>query len=141
MNLKPEDSFPEIGRILRSHKPDPPVAPDLEARILRAVNQRVRPPVKRRLWPWFALPPAFAAVALVLLLNRPQSEAPATTRNPPAPPLPRVSPAAEAAPDAIVSLVESANPLLGETAALSRDAKRVSGFLMDCLPSVATGND
>jgi hypothetical protein len=140
MNLKPEDSFPEIDRILRSHKPDPPVAPDLEARIQRALNQRVRPPAKRRLWPWFALPPAFAAAAL-MWLNRPQTAAPAVTRNPAVASLPAAIPAAEAAPDAIVEMVEAANPLLGETAALSRDAKRVSGFLMDCLPSVATGSD
>jgi hypothetical protein len=139
--MKPEESFPEIGQLLRSHKPDTPVAPDLEARILRAVNQRVRPPAKRRLWPCFALPPAFAAVALVLL-NRPPSPAPTLAgdhRGTPTPP--QVIPAADPAPDAIVSLVESANPLLGETAALSRDAKRVSGFLMDCLPSVASGSD
>lgn len=140
MNLKPEDSFPEIDRILRSHKPQPPGAPELEARILRALNQRVRPPAKRRLWPWFALPPAFAAIALILL-NRPPTDAPAVTRNPVGAPLLQVTPAANPAPDAIVTMVESANPLLGETAALSRDAKRVSGFLMDCLPSVASGND
>lgn len=139
--MKPEESFPEIGRLLRSHKPGNPVAPDLEERILRAVNQRVGPPAKRRLWPWFALPPAFAAVALVLL-NQPPSPAPALTRELSGTPTPpQLIPDAEPAPDAIVSLVESANPLLGETAALSRDAKRVSGFLMDCLPSVADGND
>ena len=62
-------------------------------------------------------------------------------KKPPATPLPPAPPAAEPAPDAIVAMVESANPLLGETAALSRDAKRVSGFLMDCLPSVASGTD
>jgi hypothetical protein len=140
MNLKPEDSFPEIDRILRSHKPQPPVAPELEARILHALNQRVRPPAKRLLWPWFALPPAFAAVAL-MWPDRPQAAAPAITRNPPAATLPTATPAANPAPDAIVAMVESANPLLGETAALSRDAKRVSGFLMDCLPSVASGTD
>lgn len=140
MNLKPEDSFAEIDRILRSHKPQPPVAHELEARILRALNQRVTAPAKRPLWPWFALPPAFAALAL-MLLDRPQTAAPAITRSSPAATRPTATPAADPAPDAIVELVESANPLLGETAALSRDAKRVSGFLMDCLPSVASGTD
>ena len=140
--MKPEHSFPEIDHLLRSYKPEAPVAPDLEARILRAVNQRTRPPAKRRLWPWFALPPAFAAVALVLL-NRSPSHAPAVAaRNLPGATTPaQVIPAAEPAPDVIVSLVESANPLISETAALSRDARRVSGFLIDCLPSVASGSD
>jgi hypothetical protein len=137
--MKPEESFPEIDQLLRSHKPGNPVAPDLEARILRAVNQRARPPAKRRLWPWFALPPAFAAVALVLL-NQPPSPAP-TRELSVTPTPPQVIPTADPAPDAIASLVESANPLLGETAALSRDAKRLSGFLMDCLPSVANSSD
>jgi hypothetical protein len=140
MNPKPEDSFPEIDRILRSHKPETPVAPGLEARILRALNQRGTVPAKPRLWPWLVLPPAFAAATL-MWLNRPQAEAPAITRNPPAATLPTFIPAADPAPDALVAMVDSANPLLDETAALSRDAKRVGGFLMDCLPSIATGTD
>lgn len=58
--MKPDESFQEIGKLLRSQKPEVLPAPGLEQRILRALDRHQRPAPRPR-WPWLLLPPASAA--------------------------------------------------------------------------------
>lgn len=130
--MKNDHSFPDIGDLLRSRKPETPVPPGLEQRILRTLDQRARPQPKRRVWPWLLLPPAFAAVILLLLSQKPDR-----TATPP----PRAAQAiAVPVPDStpILSLARAGNPLDAETSALARDVKRAGGFLIDCMPSIGS---
>ena len=88
------------------------------------------------------MPPAFAVATLLLLLKAPQAETPSVPAAPQAvaAPVP-VAPAAvvvetpEQTPGLQLSFIK--NPLEAEAEALSRDAKRASGFLLDILPSIA----
>ena len=121
--MKPENSFQEIGELLRSQKPDVTPAPGLEQRILHALDRHQRPPSRPR-WPWLLLPPAFAAITF-LLWPAPPASLPNIARQP----LP-VEP--------VISLTDLGNPLSTETTALSRDAKRAGDFLINCLPSISS---
>jgi hypothetical protein len=128
--MKTEKSFPEIDDLLRSQQPDSLPPPDLEGRILRALDQRKRPAPKPW-WPWLLLPPAFAAVVLIMWPR-------------PGVPVPNISvrdqpvSAGTRTFDPVVSIVESADPLTAETTALTRDVKRAGDFLIGCLPSIAS---
>lgn len=128
-----KSDFHDIGDLLRARKPEPPaVPPGLEARILRAVEQRARPrPERHPRWLWFVLPPAFAAAALWFM---------SFPREPAKPAVSRVA-APEILPDPLGSFVDSANPLFAETSALTRDAERAGGFLINCLPSLGSRDE
>lgn len=124
------EPFDEIGGLLRSHKPDPRPSPGLESRIVRGLVSR-EPALIRRAWLWFVLPPAIAALGIVLLWPSPSA---------PTPP-PAVA-RAEPAPVEAVVAIEAApllvnNPLELEKRALQNDARRAGRFLIDCLPSLA----
>ncbi len=127
--MKHADPHDEIAALLRTRQPDPQPSPGLEARILRELDRRQhRKPA--RIWPWFVLPPAFAAAALVVISHNPpvaqRQEVVHTT------PMPtKTEPKKDEVTEA---LSERANPLQEETAALGRDAKRAGRFLIDCLP-------
>lgn len=129
--MKPDESFDEIGKLLRSEKPDPRPSPGLEARILRALNPPSRS-AGATLWPWFILPPALAT-GLFLLWPDATPSVPPVVR--------QLAPSAEETPVApekqpVVSLaINDMNPLRNETRALQRDAERAGRFLIDCLPS------
>lgn len=125
--MKPDESFQEIGELLRSQKSEVLPAPGLEQRILHALDRHQRP--APRPWrPWLFLPPAFAALAL-LLWQRPASTSPEIVHTPP----PVVAPT-----ETVISLADLGNPLSVESAALSRDAKRAGDFLINCLPSLTS---
>lgn len=128
-----KSDFHEIGDLLRARKPEPPaVPPGLETRILRAVEQRARPrPERRPRRLWFVLPPAFAAAALWFLPFPQEPAKPAVSREA----------APVTLPDPVGSLVDSANPLFAETSALTRDAERAGGFLINCLPSLGSRDE
>ena len=123
--MNPREPFDEIGELLRSRKPDPRPAPGLESRIMQALPERKG----RTVWPWFVLPPA-VAMAVLLLSPKPATE-PAHANTGSAgfiPPEPAAMPS------------ELANPLELEKLALQRDARRAGRFLIDCLPSVGSGD-
>jgi hypothetical protein len=121
--MKLDDTHDEIGALLRSQKPRLEASPGLETRILRELDRRQRPaPAKR--WLWFALPPALAAITLVVL-HQPER---ASTGNPGA------AFHGASTPEEPAPIVEG-NPLRQESLALSRDARRAGRFLIDCLPS------
>jgi len=128
--MKHDDPFQEIGDLLRSHKPDPQPSPGLEARILRELDRRQRPePVSW--WKWLVVPPALAAVAL-LLWPREQDPASQTVVEGSTVPS-RTEETREPEP----LLIDDSNPLKVETAALRRDAKRAGRFLIDSLPTLS----
>lgn len=120
--MKNDDSDREIGDLLRSRKPSAEPSPFLEDRILLALERHRRPAPRRR-WPWLLVPPAFAALAL--LLSRPPAPRQEISRTTPLAP---VEPA--------IRLADFTNPLEQETLALNRDARRAGDFLLDCLPSL-----
>jgi hypothetical protein len=128
--MKPEESHHEIGEHLRSQKPDIATPPGLEQRILQALDRHQRP-APRPWWPWLLLPPAFAALSL-LLWPRPAAPVPEIAREP----LPVAAPIEPA-----ISLAGLGNPLSAETTALSRDARRAGNFLIDCLPSISSAGE
>ena len=129
--MKHDDPFQEIGDLLHSHKPDPQPSPGLEARILRELDRRQRPePVSW--WKWLVVPPALAAVAL-LLWPREQDQASQTVVG--GSPVP--SRAEEAREPEEPFLIDDSNPLKMETAALRRDARRAGRFLIDSLPTLS----
>lgn len=121
--MKHDDVHDEIGALLRSHKPRLDASPGLETRILRELDRRQQPTPARR-WPWFALPPAFAAIILVAWqqVQKPATGAPETVSHD----APK--------PEEVPSIVER-NPLKQESLALGRDARRAGRFLIDSLPS------
>lgn len=126
--MKHADPHDEIAALLRTRQPDPQPSPGLEARILRELDRRqYRKPA--RIWPWFVLPPAFAALMLVVISHKPGEKKPVVVENKPVPTVtePKEDQVTEA-------LTEGTNPLKEETAALGRDAKRAGRFLIDCLP-------
>jgi hypothetical protein len=125
--MKPHDPHHEIGDLLRSRKPDPRPSPGLEGRIMRALPERK----SRAVWPWFALPPAIAMAVVMLLPEAP----------PPANHVAAGSPGGVApeSPPWEADLRTAANPLQREKLALQRDASRAGRFLIDCLPSLGSG--
>ncbi len=127
--MKIEDSFVEIGELLRSQKPGIEHSPGLEQRILRAITQTQPPPQARR-WIWLALPVAFAAI-VILFWKIPEANRPEISRHDP-PAAPPVSTS--------ITFPEMHNPLDSERNALSRDVKRAGNFLIDCLPSLAVAD-
>lgn len=135
--MKPEDPHHDIGELLRARKPDVPVPPGMEARILRALDsqQQLKRESRVHWWRWLLIPPALA-MGLVLIFS-PKNTAPpssiARKENPVVVPTPLPG---EDAPS-VVSIYEG-NPLLTESKALSRDAERTGRFLLDCLPSVSS---
>lgn len=125
--MKHADPHDEIAALLRTRQPDPQPSPGLEARILRELDRRQhRKPA--RLWPWFVLPPAFAAVVIVVLSHEPEEKQQQVVETKPVPT--KIAPENAAA----EVLIGEGNPLKAETAALGRDARRAGRFLIDCLP-------
>lgn len=125
--MKYDESFPEIGNMLRTHKTEAFTPPGLETRILHALEQR-KPTTRKSWWPWFVLPPAIAAITFVAshMAIGDKENAPPVSNQPPT-----------AAPDEpAVSLVDADNPLNDESIALGRDMQRAGDFLMDCMPSI-----
>lgn len=124
--MKREDSFQEIADLLRSQTPDPLPPPGLESRILRALEnqQRTKPTLW---WPWLLLPPAFAA--LLIMMPRPADP-------PPAAPIAKTSFDESTPAEPTIYQMLAANPLKSETSTLGRDAERAGDFLIDCLPSI-----
>ena len=125
--MKPDESFQEIGELLRSQKSEVLPAPGLEQRILRALDRHQRPAPRPR-WPWLLLPPASAALTF-LLWQRPAATSPEIVRTPQPVAVPT---------ETVISLADLGNPLSAESAALSRDAKRAGDFLINCLPSLTS---
>jgi hypothetical protein len=124
--MKHADPHDEIAALLRTRQPDPQPSPSLEARILRELDRRQhRKPA--RLWPWFALPPAFAALVLAVISYKPADKQQVMDTKPvPTAPAPKN--------EAADALIGEGNPLKEETVALGRDARRAGRFLIDCLP-------
>jgi hypothetical protein len=127
--MNPRDPFHEIGDLLRSEKPDPQPSPGLEMRILRALPSRER--ATRRIWPWFLLPPA-VAMGVVILWPKPAPQAVVSQQTDPVIEKP-IEPATKEEPTL------TSNPLEQEKLALQRDASRAGRFLIDCLPSLGSG--
>ena len=138
--MKPEDPHhDDIGELLRARKPDVPVPPGMEARILRALDsqQQLKRESRVHWWRWLLIPPALA-MGLVLLFATKDSKSPPSSSivrkgNPVVVP----TPLPEQDGPSVVSIYEG-NPLLAESKALSRDAERTGRFLLDCLPSVSS---
>lgn len=125
--MKHADPHDEIAALLRTRQPDPRPSPGLEVRILRELDRRQhRKPA--RLWPWFVLPPAFAAVVLVVASHKPAEKKSQVVETKPVP----TKTAAKN--EGAEALIGESNPLKEETAALGRDARRAGRFLIDCLP-------
>ena len=122
--MNPEEPRDEIGEMLRATKPQATPPPGLEARILRSLEPR-EPKPAIRFWPWLLLPPALAAV--VLMLRPMPTEKPPVARMDP-PPAEIVKPEPSSA--------RWRNPLETESLALQRDVRRAGNFLITCLPSV-----
>jgi len=127
----------EIGDLLRSRKPDPQPSPGLEMRILRALGRPVPQPKRGIPRIWFFLPPALAALLLVLQWQRPLTPASGA-----------VASAGGMAPELLEKDVEGfefpviadlleGNPVQAEARALQRDAGRAGRFLISCLPSIS----
>lgn len=122
--MNPEEPHDEIGEMLRASKPRVSPPAGLEARILRSLEPR-EPKPAIRFWPWLLLPPAMAAV--VLMLRPVPTEKPPVTRiDPPPVEIVKTEPAS----------VRWKNPLETESLALQRDVRRAGNFLIHCLPSV-----
>ena len=121
--MNPEDSHDKIGEMLRANKPQVTPPPGLETRILRSLEPR-ESPRPHRFWPWLLLPPAMAAVVLMLRPAQPVS-----------PPVARLDPPAEIA-EKEANSIRWKNPLEDESLALRRDVRRAGNFLIHCLPSV-----
>lgn len=128
--MNSRDPFHEIGDLLRSQKPDPQPSPGLEMRILRALPSR-EPSLARRIWPWFLLPPA-VAMGVVILWPKPGPQAVVSQH-----PKPVIENPIEPATKEELTL--TSNPLEQEKLALQRDASRAGRFLIDCLPSLGSG--
>jgi hypothetical protein len=137
--MKSDKSFDEIGDLLRSRKPEFSTPPGLETRILRALDQRQRPAPKSW-WPWLLLPPALAALVLLMwpILSPPHSETTARQAPDSAPSSPdsEMDPAGSNEP--VITLADAGDPLTAESDALSRDVQRAGDFLINCLPSVSS---
>jgi hypothetical protein len=137
--MKSGKSYDEIGDLLRSSKPGVSTPTGLEMQILRALDER-RHPAPESWWPWLLLPPACAALTLVMLpLLTPQSaeinDHRSTITSTPS----TVTETDPAGPDShVLTLVVSGNPLAAESDALSRDMQRAGDFLVACLPSIAS---
>ena len=129
--MKSDPSFPEIGDLLRAHKPEAETPLGMEARILRAIRDHQQPPASRVVWwPWLAIPTAMAVAALFLRAPSVAPDGIAETTAPAAdiietPEFPTFMSAATTA----------ARPLQTESLALAHDARRMGNFLIDCLPS------
>lgn len=125
--MKPDESFPEIDRLLKSSQPHDPAPAGLEARILQALDAHRSPQPTRR---WGLLLPILPVAAVVILL--------AVFR--PAPSAPQVSPqaAVSAPPTVAVEITELVrrDPLQAESVALVRDAHRVGDFLRELMPGL-----
>jgi hypothetical protein len=121
--MNPEEPHDEIGEMLRSSKPRVIPPAGLEARILRSLESRERPQ-PRRFWPWLLLPPAMAAVVLMI---RPASSD--------RPPVARIEPPVTVA-AAKVKSARWKNPLESESLAFQHDMRRAGNFLIHCLPTV-----
>ena len=121
--MNPEDSHDEIGKLLRSTKPRVTPPPGLEARILHSLEPRKPKPVIR-FWPWLLLPPATAAVVLMLRPTSGETKAPGARTLPTPPLLVKPGPAS----------IRWKNPLETESLALQRDLQRAERFLVSCLP-------
>lgn len=121
--MNPEEPHDEIGEMLRSSKPQVIPPPGLEARILRSLEPRERKPAIR-LWPWLLLPPAMAAVVLML-----------RTAPPDRPPVARIDPPVKITMPG-KEPVRWKNPLETESLALQRDVRRAGNFLITCLPAL-----
>jgi hypothetical protein len=137
--MKSDKSFDEIGDLLRSQKPDLPTPSGLETRILNALDQRQRPAPKSW-WPWLLLPPALAALVLLMwpIPSPPHSET--TARQAPITSIPtpdsETDPAGSNEPG--ITLADVGDPLTAESDALGRDVQRAGDFLINCLPSVSS---
>lgn len=133
--MKPDESFPEIGAMLRSRKPLASPPPGMEARILRALAAGPRKTAAPR-WPWLALPPAFAAAALGIFWHPTGEDSTTASR--------AAAPAVVAGASPLQSVlgpswsqpIHFTTPLDSESLALAQDARRASDFLIDCLPSL-----
>ena len=124
--MKQAEPHDEIAALLRTRQPELRPSPGLEARILRELDRRQhRKPA--RLWPWFVLPPAFAALMLVVISHKPGKKEQVVEHKP----VPTMTSPKEGVAEALVG---EKNPLKEETAALGRDARRAGRFLIDCLP-------
>jgi hypothetical protein len=126
--MNPRDPSDEIGYLLRSQKPAPQPSPGLEMRILRALPSREK---SSRIWPWFLLPPA-VAMGVVIFWPRTGPQGIVSQH-----PKPVIEKATELAPAEEITL--TSNPLEREKVALQRDAQRAGRFLIDCLPSLGSG--
>jgi hypothetical protein len=127
--MNPRDPYQEIGDLLRSQQPDPQPSPGLEMHILRALPAREK--ASRRIWPWFLLPPA---VAMGVVILWPKPGPPAVVSQQPKPVIEESTKPATADEVTLTS-----NPLEREKVALQRDAQRAGRFLIDCLPSLGSG--
>lgn len=127
--MKSDDSFPEVSALLRSAKPEAVSSPGLEKRILRALDEADSPTEAIAWWRWLLVPPAAAAVALLLWPQAPNPGHPqvANVRPP-------VLPATKSPVD--LSKLVAMNPLHTETVALAKDAERAGNFLVNALPSL-----
>jgi hypothetical protein len=126
--MNPRDPHHEIGDLLRSRKPDPQPSPGLEMRILRALPSREK---SSRIWPWFLLPPA---VAMGVVMFWPKPGIQAVVSHHPDSVIERTTEPASAE-----EIILTSNPLEREKVALQRDAQRAGRFLIDCLPSLGSG--
>jgi hypothetical protein len=126
--MNPRDPFHEIGDLLRAEKPSPQPSPGLEMRILRALPSREK---SSRIWPWFLLPPA-VAMGVVMFWPKPGIQAVVSQH-----PNPIEAKATKPVPAEEITL--TSNPLEREKVALQRDAQRAGRFLIDCLPTLGSG--
>jgi hypothetical protein len=136
--MKLDESFPEIGALLRTRQPQVAPPKGMEARILRALAAGPRRSAAPR-WPWLALPPAFAAAALGIFWHPTSGEivtsaAPANGTVAGASPLQSVLGPSWSQP--MSSLPKFTTPLESESLALAHDARRAGDFLIGCLPSL-----
>lgn len=127
--MKKHEPCRAIEELLRSEKPRVLTPPDLEAKILLALESGV-PSKGRRFLPWLLLPAAAAVGVIMLRPTHPQIPQPGTQITPI---YPEAVVAAEAAKPQPAIYFE--NPLARESLALQRDAGRAGHFLINCLPS------
>lgn len=133
--MKPDESFSEIGAILRSRKPQVVPPTGMEARILRALAAGPRRTVAPR-WPWLALPPAFAAAALGIFWHPTGGDSTTASRAAAPAVVTGASPLQSVLGRSWSQQIHFTTPLDSESLALAHDARRASDFLIDCLPSL-----